>query len=91
MDSVDNVGVTFVNTVIGRGILNNVVNLQFGTLLFNPNTHAQGVEFDLAVSCRLRMDRQCAQLLYESLGELLSNVAQEEDALHPETEASAAH
>lgn len=89
MKPADTVGVTFVNALIGRGILNNVVNLQFGTFLFTPDENSQQVEPDLAVSCRLRMDRSCAQQLYESLGELLASVATA-DAPVPEPKARAA-
>ena len=32
----DSVGVTFVNTVIGRGTLNEVINLAFSTFNFTP-------------------------------------------------------
>lgn len=78
MKPVDTVGVTFVNTVLGRGILNNIVNIQFGTFLFTPNEAADTVELDTGVSCRLRMDRVCAQQLYETLGALLAHVAHEE-------------
>lgn len=91
MKSVDTVGVTFVNAVLGRGILNNIVNIQFGTYLFSPNEATQEVELDPAVSCRLRMDRRCAQQLYESLGELLAAVAQEEFSADPNPEARATH
>ena len=31
----DDVGVTFVNAVLGRGMLNGIVNLQFGVLNFD--------------------------------------------------------
>lgn len=91
MKPVDNVGVTFVNAVVGRGILNNIVNIQFGTFLFNPDENTQKVELDPAVSCRLRMDRLCAQQLYDSLGELLASVAQEEASAEPQPEARPTH
>lgn len=78
MKSVDNVGVTFVNTIIGRGIMNNVVNLQFGTFQFSPDEVTNTVDTDLAVSCRLRMDIMCAVQLYETLGGLLQAVKQAE-------------
>lgn len=78
MKSLDLVGVTFVNGLLGRGILNNVVNLQFGTYLFTVDEATQKVDADLAVSCRLRMDRATAAQLYQSLGELLQSVEQRE-------------
>lgn len=87
MKAVDNVGVTFVNAIIGRGTLNNVVNIQFGTYLFTPGE--EKVEPDLAVSCRLRMDRACAVQLYETLGSLIETIAREEAALSEEEASSA--
>lgn len=86
---VDAVGVTFVNAVLGRGILNNVVNLQFGTFLFMPNEATDEVDTELAVSCRLRMDRPCAQQLYDVLGELLNAVEAAEE--HQSETAAQAH
>jgi hypothetical protein len=82
--SLDNVGVTFVNVLTGRGTLNNVVNLQFGTYQFDSNDDEGKVEPALATSCRLRMDYMCAQQLYESLGQLLKGIAQEQQALAAE-------
>ena len=79
--SIDSVGVTFVNLVTGRGALNNVVNIQFGTYLFTANEEEQKVEPDLVTSCRLRMDYACAHQLYESLGNLLDGIAKEQEAL----------
>jgi len=74
MKSTDNVGVTFVNLVLGRGILNGVVNLQFGTWLFGSKEGSDGVDPEPAVSCRLRMDVACAKALHEALGELLASI-----------------
>lgn len=77
MKALDNVGVTFVSTLLGRGILNNVVNMTFGTLLFTPDDEDK-VDPDLVVSARLRMDKACARQVYEALGELLSKIEQSE-------------
>ncbi len=71
MKSVDSVGVTFVNTVLGRGVLNGVVNLSFGVLQFTPSETDSKVDPDLVVASRLRMDKNCAKQLYETLGDLL--------------------
>lgn len=69
MKSNDSVGVTFVSVLLGQGILNGVVNLQFGTYLFTPvEDH---IEPDLAVSCRMRMDLECARQLHAALSTLL--------------------
>lgn len=82
--NVDAVGVTFVNTVLGRGIFNNVVNLQLGTYLFSEDEASQQITPDLVTTCRLRMDRQCAEQLYASLGQLLAAVAQAEGENTPD-------
>lgn len=78
MKPMDNVGVTFVNALVGRGTLNNVVNLQFGTFQFTPSDDGTTVNPEMAVSCRLRMDRTCAQQLYEQLGVLLESIEKSE-------------
>lgn len=75
MRAADNIGVTYVNTVLGRGVLNNVVNLTFGVFNFTPADSGEGkVDLDLVVASRLRMDLVCARNLYEALGGLLSGV-----------------
>lgn len=73
MKTIDNTGVTFVNLVLGRGILNGVVNIQLGTWLFTGNADGN-VEPDAVVSCRLRMDLACAKVLRDNLNELLAAV-----------------
>lgn len=71
----DNVGVQFVDMLVGRGVINNVVNLQFGTYQFTPVDDL--VSPDVAVSCRLRMDVACARQLCEQLTELLAAIPQQ--------------
>jgi len=78
MKSLDDVGVVFVNTVVGRGILNGIINLSFGTLLFTPTDDGKTIDPDLVVSARLRMDKLCAQQLHETLGELLLSIEKAE-------------
>lgn len=78
MSGMDSVGVTFVNTVMGRGIYNNVVNIQFGTYLFDVDESSQQVSGELTVSCRLRMDKQCLEQLRDCLNELLTAIAEAE-------------
>lgn len=78
MKSLDDVGVVFVNTVVGRGVLNGIVNLSFGTLLFTPSDDGKTIDPDLVVSARLRMDKLCAQQLHETLGELLVSIEKAE-------------
>lgn len=70
MNDQNKVNVTFVNTVVGRGILNNVVNLTFSTYNFSPAP--DGIDADPVISCRLRMDIQCLRQLHDSTGELLA-------------------
>lgn len=68
----DNVGVTFVNLVLGRGTFNNVVNLTLGVCQFSPHQDPKdGVDMDIVVASRLRMDVECARDIHNSLGELL--------------------
>lgn len=75
MKVADNVGITYVNTVIGRGVLNNVVNLTLGAFNFTPAESADGsVDVDMVIAARLRMDLVCARNLYEVLGGLLSGI-----------------
>ena len=85
MKANDNVGVTFVNAVIGSGILNNVVNLTLGVCLFTPDTESNKVEDDIVVASRLRMDPLCARQLLETLTRLL-----EVTAVPPQPENSVA-
>jgi hypothetical protein len=72
MNVEDQIGVTFVNLVLSRGVYNGVVNISFGTYNFTPNHDNSEVDPDMVVSARLRMDIMCAQQLHESLGELLA-------------------
>ena len=70
MKSNDTVGVTFVNAVIGRGVLNGIVNVQLGVLTFESDAEGK-VSGDLSVACRLRMDVKCAEELRDSLDSVL--------------------
>ncbi len=76
---VDNVGVTFVNLLLGRGVLNGVVNLTFGVLDFTPDMQKpNGVDMDAVIAARLRMDIPCARQLYDTLGKLLDSIDSKE-------------
>lgn len=59
----------FVNSLVGRGFLNGVVNLTFATALFTP--HEDKVDPDCIITCRLRMDLYCAQQLRDALDGLI--------------------
>lgn len=61
---------TFVNQIAAFGHMNGVVNLAFATAQFTPNA-AGGVDPDLVITCRLRMDLFCAQQLYAELGKII--------------------
>ena len=78
MKSDDSVSVTFVNTVIGRGALNNVINLSFSVFNFTPNEQG-GVELDPTVTCRLRMDKVCAIQLRDVMNDLLAAIEKAEE------------
>lgn len=77
--SMDSVNVQFVNTVIGRGSLNGVVNLSFATFCFTPNDEGQ-VDIDPVISCRLRMDKMCATQLRDVMNELLASIERAEQS-----------
>jgi hypothetical protein len=72
MKTIDSVGITFVNALLGRGIMNGVINLTLGAYTFTPE--GEHVEPDLVVLGRLRMDPACARQLYEGLGALLVSI-----------------
>ena len=72
--SVDNVGVTFVNEVLGAGTFDGTVNIQFGTYLFSPTE--KDIDPDLALSCRLRMSVTCAQGLRDQIDRVLERHAE---------------
>lgn len=85
MKSNDAVGVTFVNSVVGRGILNNVVNLSFSTFNFTPTDEV--VDPDPVISCRLRMDKTCAYQLRQVLDDLIKLIEEKEDPSEIESTA----
>lgn len=89
MKSMDSVGVTFVNAVVGSGTLNGVVNLQFGTFQFDPSQDDTKISEELTVSLRLRMDVTCAAQLLETLSHLLGTLKQNE--MPAETATETAH
>ena len=62
-----NVPTVFVNQVVGAGHFNGVLNLTLACAQFSPNA-AGGVDPDLVISARLRMDLFCAESLYAQLG-----------------------
>jgi hypothetical protein len=87
MKTIDNSGVTFVNLVLGRGVLNSVVNVQFGTWLFGGKEDGS-VDPEPTVSCRLRMDVACAESLRDALTELLQQIKTPADSVAVESGAS---
>ena len=64
------VPVIFVNQIVGAGHLNSVINITFATALFTPTKN--GIEPDLVITSRLRMDMFCAEQLYAQLGSLIA-------------------
>ena len=62
----DNVGVTFINTVLGRGILGNIINVQLGVFNFSEDGEGK-IHFDPSIASRLRMDIDCAKQLRDAL------------------------
>lgn len=74
MKSTDNVGITFANIVLGRGIFNGVVNVTLGAYEFNPDDKNEKVEPSPVIVSRLRFDVPCAKSLRDALSELLLSV-----------------
>jgi hypothetical protein len=66
----------FVNQVAAIGHLNGVVNMAFATAQFTPNPSG-GVDPDLVITCRLRMDLYCVGQVYEQLGKILAQNVKE--------------
>jgi hypothetical protein len=77
MRAADDVGVTFVNVIVGRGSFNGVVNLSFGVFNWTP-TEQGTIDPDPAVACRLRMDKQCAIQLRDNMIDLLKSMEEAE-------------
>jgi hypothetical protein len=72
--------VIFVNQIAGVGFLNDNVNLTFSTLFFTPSADHPDVDPDPVITCRLRMDTTCAQVLYDRLGQQLEAIRQARNA-----------
>jgi hypothetical protein len=70
------VPVVFTNQLVGSGFLNGNLNLTFATARFTPN--GDGIEPDLVITSRLRMDLFCAQQLYERLGKIIAETVKNE-------------
>lgn len=80
MKSNDQVGCTFVNAVVGRGILNGVINLSFSVFNFTPSDNGEVVDVDPTIACRLRMDKACATQLRDVMNNLLTLIEEQEAA-----------
>jgi hypothetical protein len=80
MNKIDNAIPIFVNAVTGRGILNGVINLCFSTCFFTPQED-NSVELDPNITCRLRMDRNCAVQLRDTMNELINLIEKSERTL----------
>ena len=77
MKSIDQVGITFANVVVGRGVFNSVVNISLAALQFSPTEDGK-VDSDPAITCRLRMDLPCARQLRDTLDDLLTRIEKTE-------------
>lgn len=73
MKTLDNVGVTFVNIVLGRGSFNGNVNLTLGVMTFEPKDDGT-IDLNPEINARLRMDIPCARQLRDNLDELLASI-----------------
>lgn len=70
------VPIAWVNQVVGAGHLNGVINVTFAAALFTPTK--QGIEPDLVITSRLRMDMFCAEQLYAQLGQIIAKNSKNE-------------
>ena len=61
----------FVNSVIGRGVFGGVANITFSTFQFTPRDDGT-VDPDPVISCRLRLDLNCAHQLREACDWIIS-------------------
>lgn len=75
--SIDDVGITFANIVMARGVALGVANVTLGAFLFTPDDKGTKVDPDPAVVCRLRMDEICARRLHTALAEILEIYAKQ--------------
>ena len=74
MRSIDAVGITFVNGVVGRGYWNGVINIQLGAFQFTVTKDASQVDTDLVVCSRLRMDIPAARELRDAISAQLEEL-----------------
>ena len=65
----DDIGVTFVNLVLGSGSYNGVINLNLGVVNFDPDEKEKtgGISYKPTTAVRLRMDPECAKNIYHAL------------------------
>jgi hypothetical protein len=78
----DDVGVTFINQVVSRGVWNDVANLTLAVYNFSPE--GDKIAADPVIVGRLRMDKQCAIQLAQAMAEIImiyDRMEQEPDAL----------
>lgn len=66
MKSTDSVGITFANLVVGRGISDHVINITLGAFNWTP-TDDNKVDPDLVIVSRLRLTKNCAKQLRDTL------------------------
>ena len=73
MKTSDQVGITFANLVLGRGVYNGVVNITLGAMHFTPDGD-KSVDPDPVIVSRLRMDIPSAAALRDALDGLLKSI-----------------
>ncbi len=66
-----NVPITFVNSVAVSGFLNGIINLGFSTAQFLPSGDGKVSPAEI-ITANLRMDLLCAQMLHDSLANILA-------------------
>lgn len=73
MKSIDDT-VRFVNSVVTFGTINGVINLDLGTFLTSPTEDGKGVKTETAISCRLRLDMECAKRIVAALQDQVDKI-----------------
>lgn len=74
MKSTDNVGITFVNRVLNRGILNGVFNITLAAHNLEPDEKGEKIDLATVIVARLRMDLACAREIRDTIDEFLKSL-----------------
>jgi hypothetical protein len=70
----DDVGTIFVNHVMARGCCYGVGNVTLGTYNFTPFREGLGIDPDLVISCRLRLDAIAVRELRDAMNWIIAKM-----------------